>query len=58
MSKSYNPHPMNHFEDHDDQDLKDLAYGAQMAFCKALASEPTKAYEDASITKSWTPDED
>ncbi len=51
-------HPMRYFDDHDDQDLQDLQYGEQLASCERLKKEGQRPYEDGSITRSWTADED
>lgn len=46
-----------YFYDHEDQDVKDLAYGAQKDGCKRLCKRDG-AYRDESISGDWTPDQD
>lgn len=51
---------LKYFYDHEDQEAKDLKYGAQQAPCKALAKRKKKegVFNDASIGGEWIPDED
>lgn len=51
-------HPMSHFDDHDDQDLQDLRYGEQQAACERFAKEVPITFEETSITRSWSPEDD
>lgn len=46
-----------HFYDHEDQEAKDLAYGAQKPGCKKYLKKDV-AFVDRSIDGSWMPDED
>ena len=45
------------FNDHDDQDAKDLKYGEQKESCKKLSKTKVE-YVDPSYSGDWTPDED
>ena len=48
------------FQDHDDQDNKDLAYGAQQTLCKDAIKRnaKSKGYTDPSNSGDWTPETD
>lgn len=50
--------PLNHFASYDDQDLRDLTYGQQQPPCQALAQSTPHTFQDHSITRQWTPEED
>ncbi len=55
--KSKRQKKLSYFYDHEDQEAKDLAYGAQKDACKKrLKSEPQ--FVDASIGGDWTPEQD
>jgi hypothetical protein len=49
--------PLTHFKSHDDQERKDLRYGAQSEPCKVLAASPP-GDEDTSLSGDWSPEED
>lgn len=48
---------LNFFYDHEDQEAKDLEYGAQKEACESYVKKETK-FEDHSIEGDWIPDED
>lgn len=48
---------LNHFFDHEDQEAKDLEYGAQKPECEKYLKKDT-TFEDHSTEGDWTPDED
>lgn len=48
---------LTYFYDHDDQEAKDLQYGAQKEGCKKHLRRDT-AFVDRSIEGNWSPDED
>jgi hypothetical protein len=52
-----NSQSLTHFKSHEDQERKDLRYGAQSEACKALAACPP-GEEDTSISGDWSPEED
>ena len=45
------------FKDYDDQEAKDLAYGAQKPECKKYLKKDN-TFTDHSIEGDWIPDED
>ena len=48
---------LHQFKDFEHQDQTDLEYGEQLPACQRLL-EKEMEFEDHSITKDWTPDED
>lgn len=57
MAKKKRTRELLYFDNHDDQEAKDLQYGGQKDACKRRAKKDS-SYVDASIGGDWTPGED